>query len=75
MTKIHTIRLNIGDFLGGTSYMTATEVGAYMRLLIAHYNSGEEGLKDDDVFLKRIVGTDMRQWKKMKINSAACKRK
>jgi uncharacterized protein YdaU (DUF1376 family) len=62
MAKILTIPLHIGDALKDTYMMDATEFGAYMRLLLCHYNIGEQGLPDDDAKLARLAGCTPKVW-------------
>lgn len=45
---IITVPFHIGDFLSGTMHMDTLEKGAYLMLILAHYQSGEDGLQDDD---------------------------
>lgn len=54
---------HIGDFLGGTIGMDATETGAYVMLIVAHYQAGVDGLPDDDVFLSRVARVSTKVWK------------
>lgn len=54
---------HIGDFLGGTMGMDATETGAYVMLIVAHYQEGINGLPDDDVYLARIARVSLKVWK------------
>ena len=53
---------HIGGFLKGTLHLDTLEKGAYLMLMIAHYQSGSIGLLDDDKKLSRITGTSMRKW-------------
>lgn len=46
----------INDFIGDTHYMTPAEVGAYIRLIVWHYQLGPQGLPDDDSQIMRRVG-------------------
>lgn len=62
MAKMLTIPLHIGDALKDTYMMDATEFGAYMRLLLCHYNIGEQGLPDDDAKLARLAGCTPKVW-------------
>lgn len=64
--NIIVIPLHMGDFLTGTMDMDATEVGAYMMLLIAHYQHGEEGLPTDDKSLARIAKVSKKVWDRIK---------
>lgn len=57
---------HIGDFLGGTIGMDATETGAYVMLLVAHYQAGVDGLSDDDVFLARVARVSAKVWKSIR---------
>ncbi len=60
------IQWHIGDFLGDTMDMCPATVGAYMRLLMAHYKNGERGIPNDDAKLRRIVACDGRVWARIK---------
>jgi len=66
LAGITTIPLHIGDFLSGTMHMDATEKGAYIMLLLAHYQIGEDGLPNDDKKLSRIAGVSMKTWIRIK---------
>lgn len=66
LAGITTIPLHIGDFLSGTIHMDATEKGAYLMLLLAHYQIGEYGLPNDDKKLARIAGVTMKTWSRIK---------
>lgn len=57
---------HIGDWLGGTQHLDTLEKGAYFQLLICHYQAGEIGLKDDDLFLSRITGTSAKVWTRIR---------
>ena len=63
MVNIHTIPLNIGDFLKDTLHMETREVGAYILLFIAHIQSGEDGLPHDPKKLARIAKVSNKVWK------------
>ncbi len=58
--------LHIGDFLSGTMHMDAAETGAYVMLLIAHYQAGPQGLPNDDKKLSRIARCSPKQWEKIR---------
>jgi uncharacterized protein YdaU (DUF1376 family) len=64
--KVNFFSLHIGDFLGGTMGFDAQELGAYTSLLIAHYQAGQEGLRDDDIFLARVARVSSKVWKRIK---------
>lgn len=64
--SINYMQFHIGDFLGKTVGMDASETGAYMMLLCAHYRSGIQGLQDDDDFLSRVAKVGKKAWLKMK---------
>lgn len=66
LAGVITIPFHIGDFLSGTMHMDATERGAYIMLLCAHYQAGEIGLPDDDKKLSRIAGVTMKTWSRIK---------
>lgn len=59
---IITVPFHIGDFLSGTMHMDTLEKGAYLMLILAHYQSGEDGLQDDDKKLSRICGVTLKVW-------------
>jgi len=63
MSRVHTIPLHLGDLQQSTAHMSAAEFGAYFRLLVCHYNVGEEGLPDSDSALARMAGVTPREWK------------
>lgn len=63
MSGIFEFRFHIGDFLTGTIQMDATEVGAYIQLIIAHMQAGVGGLRDDDEMLARISKVTPHVWK------------
>jgi uncharacterized protein YdaU (DUF1376 family) len=60
--KIHTIPLHLGDWLGGTLGMDATECGAYFNLIAAHYTIGEDGLPNNDSELARLARCTPKVW-------------
>ena len=62
MGKIHTIQLNIGDFLGGTAHMDATEIGAYWSLLLASYQAKDNSLPNDPNRLHRMAKCSGKVW-------------
>lgn len=62
MGNIHTIPLHLGDFITDTMHLTPGELGAYFRLLVAHYRMGEGGLPSDHQQLRRITGMDNKSW-------------
>lgn len=66
LSGIITVPFHIGDFIGGTIHMSTTEKGAYLMLLLAHYQVGECGLKDDDNQLARICGLSAKAWKNIR---------
>ncbi len=66
LAGITTIPLHIGDFISGTMHMDATEKGAYIMLLLSHYQIGEIGLPNDDKKLSRIAGVSMKTWLRIK---------
>lgn len=63
MKNIHTIPLNIGDFLTDTVGMKAIEVGAYISLYIAHMQMGEDGLPYDPKKLAYMARVSDKVWK------------
>lgn len=64
--KIHTVPINIRDFISSTLHMDATEIGAYWMLLMAHYQAGKNGLPNDDKTLARIARVSLKVWHKIK---------
>lgn len=66
LAGVITIPFHIGDFISGTMHMDATERGAYIMLLCAHYQVGEIGLPDDDKKLSRIAGVSPKTWSRIK---------
>lgn len=64
--NIHTIQFNIGDFLSGVMQMDAVEIGAYTMLIMAHYQTGVEGIEDNDATLRMITKTTPKVWKRIK---------
>ncbi len=66
MSQINYVQLHIGDFLGGTIGMDAAETGAYIMLILAHYQAGEKGLPDDDAYLARVAKVGGKMWKKIR---------
>lgn len=61
--KIHTIPLHIGDLIQDTYHLDATEFGAYMRLLLIHYQM-PEGIPEDK--LQRYANVPNRKWASVK---------
>ena len=66
LSGVITIPFHIGDFLSGTMHMDTLEKGAYIMLLMAHYQIGEQGLPNDDKKLSRICGVSSRIWPRIK---------
>lgn len=62
MTHVIEFPFHIGDFLSGTMHMDAAETGAYIMLLVAHYQAGPDGLPDDDKKLARIARVSSQKW-------------
>ncbi len=52
--------INLSDHVADTVHLSATEQGAYMRLLFSYWRSGP--LRDDDKTLARITGMTEREW-------------
>lgn len=65
LSGLITVPFHIGDFLSGTLHMDATEKGAYIMLLFAHYQVGEQGLPDDPKKLSRIAGVSLKIWSRI----------
>jgi uncharacterized protein YdaU (DUF1376 family) len=66
MTHIIEFPLHIGDFLSGTLHMDTLEKGAYIMLIVAHMQAGEQGLPNDDKMLARIAGVTPKVWSRIK---------
>lgn len=66
MTNIIMIQLHIGDLTKSTNDMDATEFGAYVRLILEHYNRGVEGIELNDTRLARVAKCEKRTWNKIK---------
>lgn len=67
MSDVFIIQMSIGDTLSDTYHMTPAEMGAYMRLYLAHCKLGEEGLPANDARLARLAGvTNNATWTKLK---------
>lgn len=66
MKKVIRIPLHIGDLLAKTHDMDAREFGAHVRLLIAHYQEGEDGITCDERKLARMAGVSLKIWKKVR---------
>jgi len=60
--KIHTIQLNIEDFLGGTAHMDATEIGAYWSLLMCAYKTSDHSLPNDPRRLALMAKCSGKVW-------------
>lgn len=66
LAGIQFFSFRIQDFLGGTSHMDTLEKGAYLMLLLCHYQNGENGLPDDDVRLARMAGLSLKVWSRIR---------
>lgn len=66
MPGIISIPFHIGDFLSGTLHMDTLEKGAYLMLLLSHYQSGEIGIPNDDKQLARICGVSQKTWSRIR---------
>jgi len=66
LSGVITIPFHIGDFLSGTMHMDTLEKGAYIMLMLSHYQCGEQGLPNDDKKLSRICGLTLRTWMRIK---------
>lgn len=63
--RIHTVPLNLGDLMGGTSRMDALEFGAYTLLFLNCYQDGEHCLPKENERIRRIARVTPKQWKKI----------
>lgn len=66
LSGLITVPFHIGDFLSGTMHMDTLEKGAYIMLILSHYQAGEKGLVNDDKQLSRICGVTPKVWKRIK---------
>ena len=64
--RINYFKLHINDFLEGTYEMSTEEVGAYILLLVKHYQIGAAGLPGDDKTLSRTAGVTPQKWRHIK---------
>lgn len=64
-TRIKVIPLSKGDLIQSTYHMDAAEFGAYVRLLLVHYDN-PDGLPDDDRLLARWAGCTAKVWKRVR---------
>jgi uncharacterized protein YdaU (DUF1376 family) len=56
-----------GDFAGDTLHLDATEIGAYLLLIMASWQSKDRMLPNDDKVLKRVTRIhDYRLWQRVK---------
>lgn len=62
MPKAHSFQLHIGDIIKDTYHLPPEVFGAYMRLLMAHYSMGEDGIPADPKTLARIAGVSPHLW-------------
>lgn len=66
LAGVISVPFHIGDFLSGTMHMDTLEKGAYVMLLMSHYQIGELGLPNNDKKLARICGVTPKVWKRIK---------
>lgn len=66
LTGVISFPFEIGGFLKDTMHLDTLEVGIYLKLLIAHYQSGEKGLLLDDKRLSLIAGVTPKVWSRVK---------
>src|ERR1044072_8324085 len=66
MAGIITVPFHVGDFPSRTLHMDTLEKGAYIMLLLSHYQAGEIGLPDDDKQLSRICGLTPKVWQRVR---------
>lgn len=65
--RVHTVQLHIGDMLGGTSSMDATELGAYMSLMLACYQASDHHLPaDSEERLARMARVTPKVWSRVR---------
>lgn len=62
LAGIITVPFHVGDFISGTIHMSAEETGAYIMLLCAHYQAGQDGLPNDDKYLSRVARLSIKKW-------------
>lgn len=65
MSKTPYFPLYVSDFLGDTMHLSTEQVGAYMLMLMALWNSGGE-LQDDEKKLARIARVSVKKWRSMR---------
>jgi len=65
--KILTVPFHIGDLIKDTWMMDAAEFGAYMRLLMLHYDIGVEGIPDDEEILRKHAGCSLKVWRRVRV--------
>jgi uncharacterized protein YdaU (DUF1376 family) len=62
-TQLPWFKFYVGDVLRRTEDMNATQVGAYLLLLMFHWNHSR---LPDDADMPRVARVDLRSWKAMK---------
>lgn len=60
--SLHTMPLNVGDFLRDTQELNDAEAGAYIFILIALWGSKEGRLPNNPVVLRRIARCGPKKW-------------
>jgi uncharacterized protein YdaU (DUF1376 family) len=60
------MKLWIGDLVGDTMHLDDREFGAYIRLLIAQFNSKHGALPNDNTVLARIAHSTPQNWHRIK---------
>jgi len=56
------MQLYVSDFIGDTLHLSTEQIGAYMLLLMAMWNSGGT-LPDDDAKLARVTRLSLKKWR------------
>lgn len=64
--RIHTVQLNLGDLMGGTSRMDGTEFGAYALLFLNCYQDSTHTLPADDEEIRIIARVSPKVWRRIR---------
>lgn len=62
----HYVQWQLADYITGTQGMTVDQEGVYMRFLVRLYDRGQ-AFPDDDRMMARVMGMDMRPWRRIKL--------
>ena len=64
--RIHTVPLNLGDLMGGTSRMDATEFGAYALLFLNCYQDSTHVLPLEEESLRKLARVTPKVWERIR---------